>query len=452
MWRHAAAGACWLVALVLGARVACAQVMDQIVPDDEGPVVFVDRAHLAEQRAEQRLALRLRRYGYLAASHRVWRNIASHPNHIERRAAMHGLAALAPVLAEGAGLGGDLTRFGLRELGRTSRHAIYLAGRAHFRGEDYAAAWERLERVPSSHPKFVSARLLMAVAAVQLGNLRDAARALRDALRSDNGAAHEDLVHISLARVFFHAGVRNAETSINVHALRRAAAYWDRVPQASSRYGRALVERAWLYHWAGDHSRALGLLHTVRAPQLEAEFHPEAEVLRALIHYTLCRYEDALNIASRLEVTLRAKLVQPFRATPDARMRGFAEHARRASRELYRLTLDERFSRDERAVVGALLRAAWREARDGHARRKRALVERKRRELTRHLRDAIKLQVDAINQQRRILESSGPRWTTLEAYSPGVFPDEEHVVWPFDGEYWSDELGTYRAIARSQCS
>ena len=27
-----------------------------------------------------------------------------------------------------------------------------------------------------------------------------------------------------------------------------------------------------------------------------------------------------------------------------------------------------------------------------------------------------------------------------------VNPDEEHVLWPFDGEYWRDELGFYRQV------
>jgi len=32
-----------------------------------------------------------------------------------------------------------------------------------------------------------------------------------------------------------------------------------------------------------------------------------------------------------------------------------------------------------------------------------------------------------------------------------VNPDEEHVLWPFTGEYWRDELGFYRAVVMSAC-
>ena len=32
-----------------------------------------------------------------------------------------------------------------------------------------------------------------------------------------------------------------------------------------------------------------------------------------------------------------------------------------------------------------------------------------------------------------------------------VNPDDEHFIWPFDGEYWRDELGFYRQEVESAC-
>ena len=32
-----------------------------------------------------------------------------------------------------------------------------------------------------------------------------------------------------------------------------------------------------------------------------------------------------------------------------------------------------------------------------------------------------------------------------------VVVDEEHQMWPFDGEYWRDELGFYRQQVTNQC-
>ena len=32
-----------------------------------------------------------------------------------------------------------------------------------------------------------------------------------------------------------------------------------------------------------------------------------------------------------------------------------------------------------------------------------------------------------------------------------VVVDEEHQMWPFDGEYWRDELGFYRQQVTPRC-
>ena len=47
-----------------------------------------------------------------------------------------------------------------------------------------------------------------------------------------------------------------------------------------------------------------------------------------------------------------------------------------------------------------------------------------------------------LQQQQTELQQSGG----LE-----VHVDEEHQMWPFDGEYWRDELGFYRQQVTSRC-
>lgn len=43
-------------------------------------------------------------------------------------------------------------------------------------------------------------------------------------------------------------------------------------------------------------------------------------------------------------------------------------------------------------------------------------------------------------------------WTKDDAFTFGrVEADDEHVIWPFNGEYWRDELGYYRQVVHSRC-
>src|SRR5207247_394775 len=75
-------------------------------------------------------------------------------------------------------------------------------------------------------------------------------------------------------------------------------------------------------------------------------------------------------------------------------------------------------------------------------------------ELDEHLRSAQKIIVDITNAQRKKLdeEIEAGKWTGEDAFQFGrVTPDDEHVLWPFNGEYWRDELGYYRQVVNSQC-
>ena len=46
---------------------------------------------------------------------------------------------------------------------------------------------------------------------------------------------------------------------------------------------------------------------------------------------------------------------------------------------------------------------------------------------------------------------AGSQVSREESKANIVKPDEEHVIWPFDGEYWRDELGFYRQTITSKC-
>ena len=75
-------------------------------------------------------------------------------------------------------------------------------------------------------------------------------------------------------------------------------------------------------------------------------------------------------------------------------------------------------------------------------------------EIQEHLRNGEKILIDITSAQRNILDDKIKRGQVSRAESQvfGVVnPDEEHVLWPFDGEYWRDELGFYRQVVMSTC-
>ncbi len=78
-------------------------------------------------------------------------------------------------------------------------------------------------------------------------------------------------------------------------------------------------------------------------------------------------------------------------------------------------------------------------------------------ELNEHLRDASKILIDITSAERNKLDQSaviiGQLCKVEESLTYGVVrPDDEHVLWPFNGEYWRDELGFYRQVVVSKCN
>ena len=43
---------------------------------------------------------------------------------------------------------------------------------------------------------------------------------------------------------------------------------------------------------AGDYPHALGNIHTIEAPYFPNSFYPEAEILKAVIYFANCQYDD----------------------------------------------------------------------------------------------------------------------------------------------------------------
>jgi hypothetical protein len=84
----------------------------------------------------------------------------------------------------------------------------------------------------------------------------------------------------------------------------------------------------------------------------------------------------------------------------------------------------------------------------------RARFQRTVDELNEHLRDSAKILIDVTAAERNKLEQAvqSGQVSREESRIYGIVkPDEEHVLWPFNGEFWRDELGYYRQVVISNC-
>lgn len=86
---------------------------------------------------------------------------------------------------------------------------------------------------------------------------------------------------LNLARVHYEA-----------KRYRSALNYYREIPRESSNWLEAVFEGAWAFFLMQNHNNTLGNIHTLQSPFFEDRFFPESYVLQAITYLRLCRYSE----------------------------------------------------------------------------------------------------------------------------------------------------------------
>jgi hypothetical protein len=479
------------------------RVVDGETGDDEGN----------KQIAQYHLAIALYRLQFFQASYAIFSEIADKQNHLKFNETLLWLSKLATQLPEPADIiervgkykGEQIARFNNPQQRELYWQLNYLLGRYKYRNRNYEEGVSLFDKVDTNSKYFVQSQFFTGISYVQLRKSVPAVKSFQRIVQAiddgvqgvDDEARMRDLAFLSMARTYYSASVRlddNNVPKIDANKLSAAVKYWNRVDVASEYWLDALFEQSWAYFMAGDYPHALGNIHTIEAPYFPNSFYPEADILKAVISFTICQYEDATTVVARmkkkyepikkeLEAILNRfkgegseeaffkfmKEVREGKANLSPTVRPIIEVAlsdRQLLRNLeYVRVLDEEEARFKKAPasfrnspLGGDVTDALSLARDLAVRNAGTLArERYQRnldELNEHLRDASKILIDITAAERNKLDQQvvSGQLSKEESLTYGqVKPDDEHVLWPFRGEYWRDELGFYRQVVTSKC-
>jgi tetratricopeptide (TPR) repeat protein len=467
-----------------------------------------------QQLAQYYLAICLYRLKFYQASYAIFSVIADNQYHLKFRETLLWLAKLATQLPEPADIVERVGKYSDEQIARFDNQAQsglfwqlnYMMGRYKYRNRQYQDAIRLFQRVDRRSEYYVKAQFFTGVSYVQMRKSIPAVKAfqrIEKALEEgvegvEDESRMRDLAYLSMARTYYSASIRlEAETNapkINGKHLSAAVKYWNRIEPASEYWLDALFEESWAYFMAGDYPRALGNIHTIQSPYFPNSFYPEADVLKAVIYFANCNYESAGIVVARFNVKyvpIKKKLEQilkkykganqeePFfkflvavregRSNIDPEIEpivGAALSDRQLLRNIeYVRLLNEEMKRFRKAPsafrvsgLGSQIKDSLKLARDMAVRQAGELAlsryERNVDELNEHLRDGEKILIDITAAQRNLLDQKLKEGQVSVADSKiyGVVnPDNEHVLWPFDGEYWRDELGFYRQVVESAC-
>ncbi len=465
-----------------------------------------------KQLAQYHLAIALYRLKFFQAAYAIFSEIAEKPNHLKFNETLLWLAKLATDLPEPADIVERVGRYNDEQIAKFNNpnqrdlywQLNYLLGRYKYRNRQYEEALRLFAKVDRQSKHYVQSKFFIGISNVQLRKSVPAVQAFQSIVGAiDEGvegvedeARMRDLAFLSMARTYYSASIKldeNNQPKPDETKISAAAKYWNKVDVASEYWLDALFEEAWAYFMAGDYSRALGNVHTIEAPYFPNSYYPEAQILRAVIYFFNCQYDDARTIVATFQGKYQPiydelnkvlgrfkgdnqeeaffkflKQVREGKADLKPNIKPIVENAlsdRQLLRNIeYVKVLDDegvRFKTKsqsfQNSALGADVKDSLQLARDLAVRSAGQLArdryQRNLDELNEHLRDASKIIIDITAAERNQLDVAiqGGRVTEAESKANIVRPDEEHVVWPFDGEYWRDELGFYRQTITSKC-
>jgi tetratricopeptide (TPR) repeat protein len=325
----------------------------------------------------------------------------------------------------------------------------------------------------------------------QRGKLKSSVMAFREVMKAqpplvgDARSAQEvedmkDLALINVARIYF--GLERFDSADN---------YYSMVDRESTYWPESLFERAWTNFWNADLNFALGLLLTVESPYFsDTEYIPEVTILRALTFFNLCEYNEVERVLIDFENRYNPQV---------AEMESFLE-TYRGQNELWDGAFDAYFNNrhDQSALqqasfarmlrnkdLAALVRhldmmtdelaaidgqkSQWRDTvGDGLKKviegdrlryKKRAGAEllTEMSEQMKVLQDLlvqseiIRFEVVDAQRQDYIYKSTNTDLDAGKDRKVDFATSRDIIYWPFNGEFWRDELGYYRYTEHGSC-
>lgn len=304
-------------------------------------------------------------------------------------------------------------------------------------------------------------------------------------------------------RLYSEAPERNATSSLA--RLQRARLFYEQnqlsaameevalIPRNDPTWHQAYVMSTWAAYRQGDMNLALGQLMTLRSPYLALKYAPEIHTLEAATLYRLCFYESALRSLDEYEKRYGqlGSAVQTFRQRIGSGVRGFEnvmrfaggdrsvadssagayqvmdgilasdrvmavarswEMVERERRVLESVKADLAQVAAVRAWVNRMERRLVASSRD-YARQGALAISRRLRdmqqELSKFKEQALAIRVEVNFRIRdRLKEKRLPKLAKIE-FDADVAKGYE--FWPFEGEFWRDELGGYFFVTDDVC-
>ncbi|MDP3276505.1 MAG: tetratricopeptide repeat protein [Deltaproteobacteria bacterium] len=426
----------------------------------------------------------------------VFDEIVEHQNgrHLYFASTLQWLAQLASQLPEPADIIRRVGRYSPEQLNQFNNaesrdlynQLLFLLGRAKYNDGNFEEAVGLFNQVQRNSSFYVQARFFMGISHVRnhrsqpaidaFTNIQDA---ISEGVRVEDSQRMNDLAWLERARLYY--STRHYDSAIEA---------WNRVDVDSEYWLDSLFEESWAYYLQQDYARALGNIHTLNSPYFANAFYPESLVLKSVIFFSNCHYDEAESVIAQFNQRygdVRPELqrylqqygdnnsffrflkeVRSGSASLPARLRPIVETALGDRTLLRNIEYVNVLESEERRLAG--MPPAFRNsslgarvlqdisvaksfAVDQAGDLARGRYQRLLDELQDLQNQTTAILIEILNARRGQLSAAiaGEQQRDINTPAARVVADEEHYLWPFNGEYWRDELGFYRQQIAPRC-
>ncbi len=355
-------------------------------------------------------------------------------------------------------------------------------------------------QIPKGDPFYPKAKYLEGLAYFRENKLEAALESMKEvirATRSEEGRG-ETAEARNLKNLRELAFMQLARTHYGARQNRYAIFYLQKVERGGPQWLESLFESSWANYRIGKYENALGNLITLSSPFFRDEYFPEALILKAVVYFENCRYREALSIIEDFEniygpvqeeleslVSKDMEATEYFTVLDEVRKKNKAGLVKKGSvdeilERILNLALTDKDLKKTVDSIGELEGEI-----DGFGGKSDAF---KYSNLSKSLIEALKAQreqlikkagimakgkLDFENGQLKTLRANGLRIkfeTTdrekeflqellgaggnkqiVKDYKWSVAVSDDQLYWPYVGEYWRDELGTYQYTLTKGC-
>jgi tetratricopeptide (TPR) repeat protein len=180
---------------------------------------------------------------------------------------------------------------------RAKSDLYYLLGVRAYDKDDLSRASKYFGQVAQNSPYYLKAEYYRGVIYNQQGKLKSAVRSFRDVFRQEIEVANDSRAITEVAELKQLALLNIARIYYGIERYDESANYYNLVDHDSPHWPEALFELGWANFMQNNLNNTLGQLLTVRSGFFsESEWIPEAHVLRSLTYFNLCEYNKVEKI------------------------------------------------------------------------------------------------------------------------------------------------------------